>query len=383
MAAYLLFSKTISERNNNMSEELKRTYVPFTEWAEKSKQTEYTEPTPLLNPDGTLNARGWARHNVFEYDRSLVKRERLISKKEWDYYTVTDGRKQLLVSFAHVGIGGFMGCRLIDLHTGEVNADVNTIFVGGNKHVPLNRIDAPGRFSGKSGDTEFDFHTKENERTVYFKKSQKGQILECNLHMDIPEGLESITTVLPFKEDNTKFFMTTKQNCMPVSGVLTFGDYKYEFTKDTSFCSVDWGKVNTPRKLVWYWGSAATYLPDENGKNHIFGFEITWAIGDESHATETCLFYDGKVHKIGAVDVEKFPKDRYMEEWKIVSEDGRFNMTMTPTYNNKSDLNLGPVARMLCNQIYGKWNGNVILDDGTKLEIRDLFAFCEYVENRW
>ncbi|MBQ1995257.1 MAG: DUF2804 domain-containing protein, partial [Clostridia bacterium] len=151
----------------------------------------------------------------------------------------------------------------------------------------------------------------------------------------------------------------------------------------TAFCSLDWGKVNTPRKMVWYWGSGATHLKDENGKDHIFGFEITWAIGDESYGTETCLFYDGKVHKIGAVDVEKFPKDRFMEAWKIISEDGRFNLTMTPSFNNKSDLNLGPIARMNCNQIYGKWNGNVVLDDGTVLKIKDMFAFCEYVENRW
>lgn len=366
-----------------MSQELKRTYVPFKDWKEKSKQTEYTEPTPLLNPDGTLNAKGWARHNVFIYDRSLVKRERLISRKEWDYYTVTDGRKQLLVSFANVGIGGFMGLRLIDLETGEVTADSFQIFVGGNRCLPLNRVDAPGRFRNKVGKTEFDFHTKENERTVFFKTVHQGKNLECQLHMDIPEGLENITTVLPFKGDNTKFFMTTKQNCMPTSGVFRFGDYTYEFSKETSFCSLDWGKVNTPRKLVWYWGSAATYLPDEEGNKHIFGFEITWAIGDESHATETCLFYDGKVHKIGAVDVEKFPKDRFMEEWKIISEDGRFNLTMTPTYNNRSDLNLGVIARMNCNQIYGKWNGEVTLDDGKVLKIKDMFAFCEYVENRW
>ena len=136
-----------------MSTELPRTYVPFKDWKEKSKQIEYTEPTPLLNKDGTLNARGWARHNVFEYDRKLVKRERLISCKEWDYYTVTDGQKQLLVSFANVGIGGFMGLRLIDLHTGEVHADGSVIFVGANKFLPLNRIDAPGRFTGKQGTT--------------------------------------------------------------------------------------------------------------------------------------------------------------------------------------------------------------------------------------
>ena len=366
-----------------MSTELPRTYVPFKDWKEKSKQIEYTEPTPLLNPDGTLNARGWARHNVFEYDRNLVKRERLISRKEWDYYTVTDGRKQLLVSFANLGIGGFMGLRLLDLHTGEVTADGMTIFAGGDKCVPLDKIDVPGRFTGKVGKTEFDFNTMETERTVYFRMMHKGKNLECNLSMDIPEGLENITTVLPFEGDNTKYFMTTKQNCMPTGGVFRFGDYTYEFSKENSFCTLDWGKVNTPRRLVWYWGSGATWLTDEKGEKHNFGFEITWAIGDESYATETCIFYDGKVHKIGAVDVEKFPKGRFMEDWKFISEDGRFNMTMKPTFNNRSDVNLGPVARMDCNQLYGKWNGNVTLDDGTVLEIKDMFAFCEYVENRW
>ncbi len=366
-----------------MDTELKRTYVPFNEWKESSKQIEYTEPTALLKPDGKLNARGWARHNVFEYDRSLVKRERLISCKEWDYYTVTDGQKQLLVSFANVGIGGFMGLRLVDLHTGEVTADGSTIFVGGKKHLPLGRVDAPGVFKGSSGKTEFEFNTRETERDVFFKTEHQGKVLKCELNMDIPKGLESITTVLPFKGDDTKYFMTTKQNCMPVSGVFTFGDFTYEFTKDKSFCSLDWGKVNTPRNLVWYWGSGADYITDEKGEKHIFGFELTWGIGDESYATETCIFYDGKVHKIGAVDVEKFPKGRFMEPWKIISEDGRINLTMTPEYNNHSDLNLGPVARMNCNQIYGKWNGNAVLDDGTVVEIKDMFAFCEYVENRW
>ncbi len=365
-----------------MSAELKRTYVPFNEWKEKSNQTEYTEPTPLLNSDGTLNARGWARHNVFQYDRRLVKKERFISRKEWDYYTVTDGRVQLLVSFANVGIGGFMGLRLIDLQTGESIADGTTIFAGGNRCVPLDRVDAPGVFKGKVGKTEFEFNKTETGRTVKFSMVHKGKSLSCDLHMDIPECLESITTVLPFEGDNTKYFMTTKQNCMPTSGIFRYGDYSYEFSKDTTFCSLDWGKVNTPREMVWYWGSGATYLTDEKGERHIFGFEITWAIGDESHATETCLFYDGKVHKIGAVDVEKFPKGRFMEEWKIISEDGRFNLTMTPTYNNKSLLNLG-IARMDCNQIYGLWNGDVTLDDGTKLQIKELFAFCEYVENKW
>ena len=65
-----------------MSNELKRTYVPFTEWKEKSKQIEYTEETPLLAPDGTLLASGWARKNAFLYNRDYVKKG-IISRKEW------------------------------------------------------------------------------------------------------------------------------------------------------------------------------------------------------------------------------------------------------------------------------------------------------------
>ena len=135
--------------------------------------------------------------------------------------------------------------------------------------------------------------------------------------------------------------------------------------------------------MVWYWGNGAQYITDANGEKHLFGFEITWAIGDESNATETCLFYDGKAHKFGAVDVEVFPKpDKYMNDWKFISEDGRFNLTMKPVYDHVADINAG-FARMYSHQVHGWWNGDVTLDDGTKLEIKDLFAFCEYVENKW
>ncbi|MBS7359277.1 MAG: DUF2804 family protein [Oscillospiraceae bacterium] len=86
--------------------------------------------------------------------------------------------------------------------------------------------------------------------------------------------------------------------------------------------------------------------------------------------------------KTGAVYVEKFPKDRFLEPWKIISEDGSFNMTIMPTLDNHSDVDF-KVGRMNCHQVFGIWNGDVTLDDGTKIEIKDLFTFCEYVENKW
>ena len=364
-----------------MSGELKKTYVPFTEWKEKSKQTEYTEPAPLLSPDGTLLVKGWARKNIFEYNRDYVKKG-IISRKEWDFYTISDDEMQILVSFANINIGGYAAARLINLKTGEVICDDVAYFAGANKHVCHSKPDSPSRFKDKIGKTELDFHTKENERTLWYKGEYKGKPVEVTATMEIPEELESITTVFPFDGHDKKYFMTTKQICMPCEGKFKVGDYVYEFSKDKAFCALDWGRTNTVHKMVWYWGCGSQYITDSEGKKHLFSFEITWAIGDESNATETCLFYDGKIHKIGAVDVKRFPKDRFLEPWEFISEDGRFNMTMQPTFDNHSDVDL-KIGRMNCHQVYGIWNGDVTLYDGTKLEIKDLFTFCEYVENRW
>lgn len=360
---------------------MEKTYVSFMDRKEKSKQTEYKTPTPLLAPDGTLLAKGWARKNIFEYNRDYVKKG-IISRKEWDFYTISDDKMQILISFANINIGGYVAAKLVNLKTSEVICDCVQYFAGANRHVSRSLPDSVSRFKDRIGKTEFDFNTEETKRTLYFKGTHKGKSVDVSAVMQIPEGLEAITTVFPFEGDNTKYFMTTKQLCMPCGGRFAFGDYVYEFSEESAFCSLDWGRVNTPHELVWYWGSGSQYITGDDGKRHLFGFEITWAIGDESNATETCLFYDGKIHKIGAVDVESFPKGRFLEPWKFISEDGRFNMTMKPTLDNHSDVDF-KVGRMNCHQVYGIWNGDVTLDDGTRLEIRDLFTFCEYVENRW
>ncbi len=366
-----------------MSQEIQRTYVPFKDWKKPSKQTEYTENTPLLSPDGTLLAKGWARHNVFDYNRNYAKTG-IMNRKEWDFYQISDGKYMLQLSFANINVGGYVGAKFLDLSTGKIIADTTQYFIGGkSKHIPPAKGDVPNRMKDKIGKGEFDFNTTETSRTLWYKAPFKEKTVECNFSMDIMPGLENMTTVIPFDEDKTRYFMTMKQNCMPCEGTFKLDDTVYKFSKENTFCVLDWGRVNTIRHMVWYWGSGATYLTDENGKKHMFGFEITWAIGNEENATETCIFYDGKVHKFGAVDVETFPKpDKYMNPWKFISEDGRFNMTMNPTFDHHSDLNLG-VGRMHSHQVHGLWSGDVTLDDGTKLKIKDMYAFCEYVENDW
>lgn len=377
-----------------MTEETKRTYPSWLKGEFKSEQKEYTGPTKLLSDDGTLLSPGWARHMVFDYDRTKSKPS--MRKKEWDFYQISNGKYMVQISFANISIGGYVSAALVNLREPDKNkkhgagtvAAPMTLFLGGkDKYVLPANGEKPNNVKftiNAIGKSEFEFDTKENSRTLYYKSTADGKEVECNFRMDIPEGLENITTVLPFKNHPTRYFMTMKQNCMPCSGTFRWGDEVFEFSKEDTFCALDWGRVNTPHQLVWYWGNGSSYVYDENGNKHLFGFEITWGIGDESKATETCIFYDGKAHKFGAVDVEVFPKpDKFSEPWHFVSEDGRFDFTMKPFYDHHSDTNVLNMLRMHTHQVHGLWTGTAILDDGTKVEIEDMYAFCEYVENKW
>ncbi len=357
---------------------MEKTYSSFAAWKTPSRQTEYREETPLLSLDGTLTAKGWARKNVFQYDRNRVKH--VLRRKEWDFYQISDGQKMLQVSFANISLGGYASAVLVDLREGKTLVSDMAPFIGGkDRYVLPAKGDIPNFVSFRIGKALFEVNTGTEHRQIRYENGD----IRCSIGMRIPAGSENITTVLPFEGYPDRYFMTTKQNCMPCEGFLQKGDERWEFQQPDSFCVLDWGRVCTPYSLVWYWGNGSGWISDDSGEKHLFGFEITWGIGDESNATETCVFYDGKAHKIGAVDVETFPKpDRYMEPWRFISEDGRFNLTMTPFYDHHSDLNI-LAMRMHSHQVHGLWNGTVTLDDGSVLEIRDFYAFCEYVENRW
>ncbi len=357
---------------------MEKTYRGWQEWDTGSLQTEYTDETPLLSEDGTLLAKGWARKNVLRYDREKVKHP--LRRKEWDFYQISDGKRMLQISFANISLGGYASVLLADLQAGKTLLSDLVPFLGGmNRYVLPPKGDVPNDVFFRIGKAVFEAHTGAERRHLRYENGP----VKAEIEMDILPGLENITTVLPFKGYPDRYFMTTKQNCMPCRGFVQSKEGRWEFSDADSFCILDWGRVCTPYSLVWYWGNGSGRITGPDGNEHLFGFEITWGIGDESNATETCIFYDGKAHKFGAVDVENFPKpDGYMKDWVFKSEDGRFELTMKPFYDHHSDLNI-LVMRMHSHQVHGLWSGKVTLDDGTVLQIKDMYAFCEYVENRW
>ena len=92
---------------------VERTYTSWMRLETPSLQKEYTEDTPLLDKSGKLLAAGWARKNVFEYNRDRVKH--IMRRKEWDFYQISNGRLMLQISFANISLGGYASAALVDL----------------------------------------------------------------------------------------------------------------------------------------------------------------------------------------------------------------------------------------------------------------------------
>jgi hypothetical protein len=68
--------------------------------------------------------------------------------------------------------------------------------------------------------------------------------------------------------------------------------------------------------------------------------------------------------------------------WRFSSSDGRFEMDFTPIVDRASKSDLG-LIKSDQHQVFGRFAGEVVLDDGARLEIRDLLGFAERVHNRW
>jgi len=112
----------------------------------------------------------------------------------------------------------------------------------------------------------------------------------------------------------------------------------------------------------------------------VFGFNLGCGFGNTETATENTLFWHKQAHKLGRVSIRH--EADYMQPWHLDDEEGRLSLTMTPSWDRTTKTKLLFIDNE-CHQVFGRFDGFAVLDDGTKLEIRELFAFAEHAVNNW
>ena len=183
----------------------------------------------------------------------------------------------------------------------------------------------------------------------------------------------------PFKKRG-HFYFNQKINCLRASGRVFARRREYIFEPDTAFAVLDWGRGVWTYRNTWYWGSASGKVDGVP-----FGWNIGYGFGDTSAATENALFYAGRLHKLSRVSFN-IPRRAggldYMSNWTFTSDDSRFEMDFHPVMDRASCADV-KLIKSDQHQVFGRMSGTAVLDDGTKLEIRDLLCFCEKVHNKY
>ncbi len=336
-------------------------------------QNEITKKGNLLKSNGTPAEAGYSTQRVLTYNREAIKVPWRI--KEWDFYQISNDRFCIQLTIGHISYAGSIAVTAFDFASGKKQSATKFLVL------PFNKLNMPGsaeegNVSFKADGFEMAFTQGEGSRKLYCKITDPKQVpVELDITLNQP-GKASIVMATPFDEDPRAFYYNHKINCMPASGTAVFGDESYDISLGDSFGLIDWGRGVWPFKHEWFWGNGSTRV---DGKP--FGFNIGYGFGNTSAATENMLFYDGTCHKLEDVCFN-IPAESYMKPWTFTSSDNRFEMEFVPVYDNYQVTQVLFINNHI-HQVFGRFSGKAVLDDGKLIEVKDLMAFAEHAVNRW
>ncbi|MFX0139575.1 MAG: DUF2804 domain-containing protein [Candidatus Hodarchaeota archaeon] len=340
-----------------------------------AKQNEITEPSNLLNKDGSLIQRGWARKPILKYNKENIGKG-WFRIKEWDHYSILNKQFGFQLTIGDIGYLTQMSYVWLDFENKKRDGKGVFKFFTKSKLLPLSSL----------GDSKIEFPTKKFKATIIKSKNKRivtiedhkfqGKRLKGTITFEDNPKMDNTVVVTGYKEDPRLFYYNHKINYMPAEGSIQIGNDSYKFEPETSFGLMDWGRGIWPYKTHWLWGSACGIV---NGIP--VAFNIGYGFGDLSTHTENIIFYDGKAHKIDEVVFHHHNRDP-TKPWKFTSSDDRFNMVLTPLVPHREKLNFGIIS-LNSSLLHGLYTGDLVLESGEKIHIEDMLGHAEDIFWRW
>jgi len=337
-------------------------------------QNELTQSGPLLDSNGNLAQVGWSRKPMLDCNLENAHFHRFRIKR-WDYYAVFTQNRFFSATIADLGYAGNIFVYTLDFATGELHEEGLVIPLGSG--IKLERNPETGEASFANNKASLHFQTDGDERRiiVHWAGFNSGLGIQADITLRTLPDHESMNIIIPIGKK--RFYDNTKINCMPAQGFIQYGDEREEVKPETSIGSLDWGRGVWEYQSFWNWASSSGFLPD----GQTIGLNLGMGFGDLSKATENAVILNGCIHKLGVVRFG-YKSGDYMQPWHFTDDEKRLDLTFTPFKDRTAQTNLGIIFSEV-HQMFGRYNGQVILDDGTPLKIHDLIGFAEEHHARW
>jgi hypothetical protein len=343
-------------------------------------QNELTQPGPLLDSQGRLAQVGWSRQPVLDcnlenarfYALRFLQRFRI---KRWDYYAVFTPQRFFSATIADLGYAGNVFVYTLDFITGELYEEGLVIPLGKGIQLPRNSFSGETIFTNKQATLRFQAQTGERRVFVDWPAYHQGRGIKADITLACSPQHESMTIVIPILSN--RFYYNCKINCLPAHGSIQYGDIHEELHPNDCLGSLDWGRGVWEYRSFWNWASASGYLPD----GRTIGLNLGKGFGDLSKATENCIILNGQVHKLDQVGFDYNPTD-FMKPWIFKDNAGRLNLTFTPFKERVATTKLGVIDSEV-HQMFGRYSGQAVLDNGKVIEVKDIIGFAEEHQARW
>ena len=355
------------------------------------RQVEYTKKLDNLQRNGSVTSEGWARHAIWTYKREYIRHSSLFIK-EWDYYITYIEKHNIwfAITISDLGYSSLIALSVIDCNINKTaQLEDLSILSLGNLNLPNNSlIDYEMDYNGKM---KIMVRNKNRHRTISVESEnfalpngEKG--LNISLEMEQRASMESINIQTTWAHNRKLFYLNEKINGMkPNDGFYKIGNSingEIELNnQENIFTTLDWGRGVWAYSGTWYWSSATGII---NGSK--VGFNLGYGFSDRSPATENCIFYNDKIHKLSQVEfvIPNDEKDLCEKDkpWIIKSDNDRINLKFWPQVNRQSKFNY-LIIKSEQNQVFGVFEGELVLDHGEKIYVKNLHGFAEKVSNKW
>jgi hypothetical protein len=343
-------------------------------------QRELAGPGPLLRDDGSLADIGWARQPILDCN---LEKARFYSTfrfwqkfriKVWDYYGITTPTHFISFTLGNVGYLGSIFAYVIDFATGQYHEATLTIPLATGISLPRNSKEGVSLYDNGKYYLKFTALPESRKLEVRWPDFLDGA-LNADVELKLPTDEECMTIVIPIK--GKRFYYNRKVNCMPASGSVEYRGSRLVMDPAACLGSLDWGRGVWEYNSYWVWASASGFLKDKRR----IGLNMGYGFGDTSQAGENCFILDGKVHKLGEVDFT-FSSQNYKAPWHMQSGDGRLDLQFTPFVERVAKTN-AVILSSEVHQMFGRYNGTLITDEGKKLEVKDLIGWAEEHHAKW
>lgn len=335
-----------------------------------------TQSKRLLNSDGSLAESGWCTEPVLEYSPFDVRASKL-RIVEYDSYGLLDSSGYAFSSIvADSRYMGLVSCTFYDINAGKkYDFAVKRMLPMGNMDMPCDS--SSGDIYHRSKGCELCYVLENGGRHIAgkFADSRRHREMEFDLFFKQADD-ETMVIASGWATDKKAFRYNRKINCMPAEGYVKLGGNTYTFSPDCSLGTLDW-----VRCVRAYDGAVFTAVGNGYVDGKRFGFNIGYGCGNPKSASENAIFYDGKCHKLNLIRFE-IPKSDMMQPWRFISSDRRFNMDFVPEVDYRTRQNASSIGAN-SHRIFGRISGTAVLDDGTRLKIKDLLVYAEKVHNRY